>query len=320
MSAGPAAAGGDTAGPAPGGDLAGPAPGSDATGPERIGTAGEKPARMLVGGTEVARYVVDPALDRRHGPRPYLHPVRTLGGTVVTDALPADHVWHLGASLAVQDVNGANLWGGRTYVRDVGYTWRDDHGVIAHTGWSERAADRSAHRLQWRDRDGSVLLTEQRRLAASAVAPDVWRLDVDSALTAPPDREVRLGSPATNGRPGGAGYGGFFWRALADGEPAVFTADAAGEGAVNGSAAPWLALTGVGPGGGAYTLVFDGLGPGDRWFVRTAMYPGVCVAFAFDVPAVVSAGATRKGRYRVWIADGRVDRNRCAALASGRRP
>ena len=82
----------------------------------------------MVGGTEVAEYVLDPALDARHGPRPYLHPVRTLGGTVVTDALPADHVWHLGASLAVQDVNGSNLWGGRTYVRDVGYTWRDDHG------------------------------------------------------------------------------------------------------------------------------------------------------------------------------------------------
>ncbi|MEV4822002.1 PmoA family protein [Micromonospora sp. NPDC049274] len=285
--------------------------------PAQVAAPTEEPARLLVGGTEVARYVVDPALDPRHGPRPYLHPVRTLGGTVVTDALPADHVWHLGASLAVQDVDGVNLWGGRTYVRDVGYTWRDDHGVIAHTGWSERAADRLAHLLQWRDRHGSVLLTEQRRLAASAVASDVWRLDVDSALTAPPDREVRLGSPATNGRPGGAGYGGFFWRALADDEPTVFTADAAGEGAVNGSAAPWLALTGVGPGGGAYTLVFDGLGPGDRWFVRTAMYPGVCVAFAFDVPAVVPAGATRQGRYRVWVADGRVDRDRCAALVSG---
>ncbi|MEU4335809.1 PmoA family protein [Micromonospora lupini] len=278
----------------------------------------QEPARLLVGGTEVARYVVDPAVDARHGPRPYLHPVRTLGGTVVTAALPADHVWHLGASLAVQDVDGTNLWGGRTYVRDVGYTWRDDHGRIAHTGWSQRAADRLAHRLEWRDPHGRVVLTEQRTLAATPVESDVWRLDVGSALSAPPDREVRLGSPATNGRAGGAGYGGFFWRAVVDGEAAVFTADAAGEEAVNGSAAPWLALTGVGPGGGAYTLVFDGLGPGDRWFVRTAMYPGVCVAFAFDAPAVVPARATRKGRYRVWVADGRVDRDRCADLVSRR--
>ncbi|MGQ5261538.1 PmoA family protein [Micromonospora sp. ZYX-F-536] len=284
--------------------------------PDRAGTTRLEPARLLVDGTEVARYVLDPALDARHGPRPYLHPVRTLGGTVVTDALPADHVWHLGASLAVQDVNGANLWGGRTYVRDVGYTWRDDHGVIAHTGEVERTPGRYAHDLQWRDRAGAVLLTERRRLATSAVAPDTWRLDLHSALTAPADRAVHLGSPATNGRPGGAGYGGFFWRAVADGEPAVFTADDAGEDAVNGSASPWLALAGVGPGGGAYTLVVTGLGRGDRWFVRTAMYPGVCVAFAFDRPAVVPAGETRHGRYRVWVVDGTLDRDRAAALVA----
>ncbi|MET7863356.1 PmoA family protein [Micromonospora taraxaci] len=275
-----------------------------------------EPMRLLVGGTEVARYVIDPALDARHGPRPYLHPVRTLGGTVVTDALPADHVWHLGASLAVQDVNGSNLWGGRTYVRDVGYTWRDDHGVIAHTGEVERSPGGYVHDLQWRDRAGEVLLTERRWLAASALTPDVWRLDLETVLVAPDDREVRLGSPATNGRPGGAGYGGFFWRAVADGEPAVFTADAVGEETVNGSAAPWLALTGVGSDGGAYTLVFAGLGRGDRWFVRTAMYPGVCVAFAFDRPAVLPVGGSRHGRYRVWVVDGTLDRNGVAGLVA----
>ncbi|NYH41322.1 hypothetical protein HNR22_001049 [Micromonospora jinlongensis] len=283
--------------------------------PGEATTTGE-PVRLLVGGTEVARYVLDPALDARHGPRPYLHPVRTLAGTVVTDALPADHVWHLGASLAVQDVNGTNLWGGRTYVRDVGYTWRDDHGRIAHVGDVERSPGRYAHDLRWRDPSGRTLLSERRQLTVSTATPDAWRLDLDSALTAPADREVRLGSPATNGRPGGAGYGGFFWRAAADGEPTVFTADAAGEESVNGSAAPWLALTGTEPGGGAYTLVFAGLGPGDRWFVRTGMYPGVCVAFAFDRPAVVTAGETRHGRYRVWVADGTLDRGRVANLVA----
>ncbi|MDG4810342.1 PmoA family protein [Micromonospora sp. WMMD1120] len=273
-------------------------------------------AALLVGATEVARYEVDPAVDARHGPRPYLHPVRTLGGTVVTDAFPADHVWHLGVSLAVQDVNGVNLWGGRTYVRDVGYTWRDDHGVIAHTGAVERSPGRYVHDLQWRSPAGEVLLGERRWLAAAMLAPDAWRLDLESVLVAPNDREVRLGSPATNGRPGGAGYGGFFWRAVADGEPVVFTADADGEETVNGSAAPWLALSGVGSGGGAYTLVFTGLGRDDRWFVRTGMYPGVGVAFAFERPAVVPAGGSRHGRYRVVVADGALDRSQAATLAA----
>ncbi|MDI5939043.1 PmoA family protein [Micromonospora sp. DH15] len=274
--------------------------------------------RLRVGGVEVARYVLAPDLDATHGPRPYLHPVRTLGGTVVTDELPADHVWHLGASLAVQDVAGTNLWGGRTYVRDAGYTWRDDHGRIVHTGWDERADDVLAHRLQWRDPAGAVLLTERRHLAAAPVPghPDAWRLDLRYALTAPADRDVPLGSPATNGRPGGAGYGGFFWRAVAAEPPHAFTASADGEEHVTGSAEPWVALTGTGPGGGAYTLVFTGLGPGDRWFVRTAMYPGVCVAFAFETPAVVPAGGSRHGRHGVVVADGVLDRDAAAALAA----
>ncbi|MFF5180895.1 PmoA family protein [Micromonospora sp. NPDC000316] len=286
-------------------------------------STGQEPARLLVDGTEVARYVVDPALDARHGPRPYLHPVRTLGGTVVTDALPADHVWHLGASLAVQDVDGTNLWGGRTYVRDVGYTWRDDHGVIAHTGWTERAADRLEHLLEWRDPHGAVLLTERRQLTAAPLTADgpaggvsAWWLEVDYTLSAPYGRDVRLGSPATNGRPGGAGYGGFFWRAVSAEPATVFTASATGEEAVNGSAETWVALRGTGPDGRAYTLVFTGLGDGDRWFTRTAMYPGVGVAFAFDHPVTIAAGAKRRGRHRVVIADGALDRATAAAAAS----
>ncbi|PZF94750.1 PmoA family protein [Micromonospora deserti] len=277
---------------------------------------GEESA-LTVDGVPVARYVVDPAVDARHGPRPYLHPVRTLGGTVVTDAFPADHVWHLGASLAVQDVAGANLWGGRTYVRDVGYTWRDDHGRIAHTRWETRTPQRLAHHLEWRDRTGAVLLTERRELAALRLGERAWALDVGYALSAPADRDITLGSPATNGRPGGAGYGGFFWRAVSATPARAFTAAAEGEEAVNGSAEPWVALTGTGPDGSAYTLVLSGLGAGDRWFVRTAMYPGVCVAFAFDRPRVVSAGATRAGRHRVVVADGTLDRTAAAALSGG---
>ncbi|MEU7799776.1 PmoA family protein [Micromonospora arborensis] len=280
---------------------------------------GQESARLVVGGTEVARYVVEPALDARHGPRPYLHPVRTLSGTVVTDALPADHVWHLGASLAVQDVNGSNLWGGRTYVRDVGYTWRDDHGRIAHTGWSERSADRLTHRLEWRDPHAAVLLTEDRRLTAVPLSGDVsaWRLDLDYTLRAPDGQDVRLGSPATNGRPDGAGYGGFFWRAVTAEPASVFSASATGEETVNGTAEPWVALAGTGPDGRAYTLVFSGLGDGDRWFTRTAMYPGVGVAFAFERPVTIAAGTTRRGRHAVVVADGALDAATAAALAAG---
>lgn len=249
---------------------------------------------LTVGGTTVASYVVDPEVGPTQGPRPYLHPVRTLGGTTVTDVAPDDHIWHLGVSVAMQDVAGSNLWGGRTYVRDRGYTWLDDHGVIVHTGWLP-ADDGIAERLEWRDKAGGVLLTEERHLTARAASPG-WELSFAFTLTA--DRPVALGSPATNGRPGGAGYGGFFWRA-APGETHTFTADADGEEAVNGSAAPWLALTGPGP----YTLVFRGLDGDDRWFVRTGIYPGVCAALAFDHPLTVTPDAPVTRQLSVLVAD-----------------
>jgi len=66
-------------------------------------------------GRVVADYVVRPELALALSPRPYLHPVRTLAGVRVTEAVPRDHPWHLGLSIAVQHVQGAdgrtaNLW------------------------------------------------------------------------------------------------------------------------------------------------------------------------------------------------------------------
>ena len=242
----------------------------------------------------VASYRVRPELDIRLAPRPYLHPVRTLAGVPVTDALCFDHPWHLGASLTMAYVNGFNLWGGRTCLPDEGYTWRDDHGRIVHTGWDPAGFER----LRWEDGDGGLLLDETRTVAASP-APLGWVLSFDYALTAPAEGpDVVLGSPATSGYPGAGGYGGFFWRA-APGPARAFTTGGAED--VQGGTEPWVALT-VGT---AYTLVFMGLSEGDRWFVRTAgEYAGVCAALAYAKPLVLAAGSTLSRRIRVLVADG----------------
>lgn len=260
--------------------------------------------RLRIGDHTVAHYVVRPPVDSTAAARPYLHPVRTFDGVVVTDAAPTDHRWHLGASLAVPDVSGTNLWGGRTYVRDLGYTWRDDHGRIVHVDFVAHADDRLAERLRWCDPTGDTLLHEQRWIGVRPLPDrsDAWVLDLAYTLTAPPDRDVRLASPATHGRPGGEGYGGFFWRAApAPSPPRVFTASANGEMAVNGSTAPWVALSSLPP--VPYTLVFTGLSDGDHWFVRTRAYPGVCAALAYDRPRLVAAGSSLTGRHAVVVAD-----------------
>ena len=277
---------------------------------------GGDPTELRLAGQAVAEYVLDPPLDPTLSPRPYLHPVRTRAGVTVTDALPADHRWHLGASLAVQDVSGTNLWGGRTYVRETGYTWRADHGRIAHVQFLDPddgpddgpgdgpAEGRIAHRLHWCDPDGATLLEEERELRVRELPgrPDAWVLDVAYVLRAPPDRDVTLGSPATNGRPGGAGYGGFFWRAARGAEPPrVFTASASGERSVNGSTEDWVALASVAP--HPYTLIFHGLPPDGHWFVRASQYPGVCAAFAFEKPRVIGAGERFAGAHTVVVAD-----------------
>jgi hypothetical protein len=240
---------------------------------------------LTIDGLEVATYVVA-------APRPYLHPIKTLGGKVITDVEPEDHKWHMGLSLAVQDVNGTNLWGGRTYVRDQGYTWLDDHGTITHEGYDELSDSSVVQRLAWRDKAGSVLLIERRTIEASLVDPQSWSLMLSWDLTAVP--RVTLGSPTTNGREYGAGYGGCFLR-LAEPPSEVAAGELVGEEAVNGCDASELLWR-----TSDYSLRVSGA---ERWFVRTSMYPGICDAWAFDKVRVIEAGQTWSGSFKALIAD-----------------
>ena len=243
-------------------------------------------------------------------PRPFLHPVRTLGGLTVTDAHPADHDWHLGIGVAVQDVAGWNLWGGRTYVRGAGYTWRPDHGRIEHVGWRDRGPGRLAQDLRWVDgrrpvaaaRAAGAALVPAGRVGARGLAarPRVH------PRAAPADEPVRLGSPGSNGREGG-GYGGFFWRLPPVDELDVCTPDAARRG---GGARQRRAVAG--------RAAADRRGPGDaagaarstrsarptRGSSGSAGYPGLGAALAWDEPVTVEPERPLHRGYRLVIADG----------------
>ncbi|WP_457963463.1 PmoA family protein [Arthrobacter sp. D1-29] len=260
-------------------------------------------------------------------PRPYLHPVRTLAGTVVTDHQPLDHVWHLGVGVALQDVDGVNFWGGRTYTRAAGeYIWRPDHGRIERTAAAE-SEGRLSETLSWNGPDGHPILNEQRTWTWDAVSPSVWRLALDFALSPAGNQPVSLGSPGSNGRHQG-GYGGFFWRLPQCTGAIVWTPTASGEAAVHGSVAPWLAWSGTFDAGGfssgtadggtadgglaadggtdrSATLVFVAQeGSTDPWFVRVDGYPGVGQSLAWDAQVIAeSGGAVRRG-VTVFIADG----------------
>ncbi|KUH37526.1 MULTISPECIES: PmoA family protein [Streptomyces] len=272
------------------------------------------PLPLSCAGRTVGRYVHPDDLRADLSPRPYLHPVTTLAGTPVTEERPADHLHHLGVSMAVPDVEGHNFWGGRTYVAGRGPTALDNHGEQRHHAWKLRAPDGFVEDLVWTS-GGTDLLRERRTAAAVPLTADAWALDLTSALTNPGGAALTIGSPATNGR-AGAGYGGFFWRApkgpAGTPPPEVFTADAEGEDAVHGRTADWLALRGA-----DFTLVFAGATDDTRrdpWFVRTAEYPGVGSSLAWATRLPVPAGGTVVRRVVTVVADGRLDRPAAAAL------
>ncbi|XRQ12268.1 DUF6807 family protein [Actinomadura welshii] len=278
--------------------------------PDSLGPVDEPwPETVLrVDGREVASYIQRGDLQPTDAPRPHLHPVRTLGGTVVTETQPDDHVHHFGAGVAISDVDGANFWGGSTYVRGEGPKILPNHGRQRRRtlrpvpgGYTDR--------LDWVGPDGAALAAEERTLTARPLA-GAWALDFTFTLTGQTGKPLVLQSSACKGR-AGAGYGGFFWRAPKESAGlAVFTGEASGEEAVHGSVTPWLALT-----SDAWSLVFVQTAGLDPWFVRVAQYPGVGPALAWAEPLTVPDRLTRA--ITVIVADGRLDPGQAAdAVAS----
>lgn len=254
-----------------------------------------------------------------NSPRPFLDSLRTLKGVVLSDQQPLDHTWHLGVGVALQDVNGTNFWGGRTYTRDAArYVWRRDHGRI-RTVSNEFSADSSAviSLLEWVDRHGAVILDEQRTVRTEAFADeatgrDGWILDFEFSLTARSE-PVYLGSPGSNGRDRG-GYGGFFWRMPQVGNAHIYTHQARGEDQAHGSVSDWLAFSAdfsahsvglpeLASGHGEATLLFCSQ-DADPWFVRCAGYPGIGSSLAWDAAVLTEPGRPVSRRVRVLVLDG----------------
>jgi hypothetical protein len=116
--------------------------------------------RARLSQTEVAVYRDGRGTISTSSPRPYLHPVRTQAGVVVSAHHTADHDWHNGVGMAIPDVNGSSFWGGGTYIDGRGYVLLDNHGVIVGEP-PELAEDAFTQELAWIGRDGSVALRER---------------------------------------------------------------------------------------------------------------------------------------------------------------
>jgi hypothetical protein len=276
--------------------------------------------------SELFRYVYLPREPVLESPRPYFHPVRTLGGDLVSLYRPHDHVWHKGIAWSLCNVGPENFWGGPTYTRDSGYRQIGNNGRMRHDGFTALDVRDQVlcidERLSWVSQHGKTLIAEERRIRVSVLAGDAaWRLSFATAMRNVAGHLIRIGSPTTEGRPN-AGYSGLFWRgprSFSGGT--VLTPDGPGGDELMGWRGPWLGYTGRHDGHGrASTLVFcDGpanFSAPSQWFVRTGMYACVCPAPFFSEECPLAPGQTLELSYDVLIADGALDAARCGELVS----
>jgi LacI family transcriptional regulator len=260
----------------------------------------------------LARYEFGRRTPEVHSPRPYLNPVRTLGGQPLTEVSPVDHRHHYGVSLAVAGVNGTSHWGGRTFVRGQGPTLLANHGQQRSRSVAVDDDHTLRDELTWYDEQGRPQLVERRRLTGT-LAEDGWRLDWQSVLTARYG-SIRIDSPATTGRPD-AGYGGIFWRLPSAETTTVLSSAGEGTDAAFGSLSPWLAF--VQHRADIITTLLL-VQPSDErpWFHRSTEYVGAGPALAWDSPLTLQPNQDLTLSLTALLLDRPIDLAEAAELAA----
>lgn len=283
--------------------------------------------QIWYGDQRLADYAYRPTEAQLESPRPFFHPLYTLGGELVSLYRPHDHVWHKGIAWSLPNVGTENFWGGPTYVRGRGYVQLPNDGAMVHQEFTRLSADAGhvgvAERLAWVTEAGETWFDEQRRFVVTVDA-GAWVLAFATRFTNVAGAEVVIGSPTTEGREN-AGYGGLFWRgprSFTGGT--VYAPGVAGADELMGIRARWLGFTGRhDETGRSSTLVFvdapDNLGHPTQWFVRSEIFACVCPAPFFDTEHRVADGEDVTLRYAVVIADGDPGLDGAAKLAKAGR-
>jgi len=242
--------------------------------------------------------------------RPFLHPVRTPAGHVLTVDSPDDHPWHHGLWFAIKYVDDDNFWeemapyGVVRHLARPTITERTD-GSITLTG-----------DLHWTRPDRkTVAIVEQRRLTHVPIGDDGYAIDLDTTLV--PTSDVRL--DRTEFTTWG-GYGGLTLRGRPDlTDTKLLLADGSVHDRLTGTPSEWLDISGtVDPDGAnapAGITLFDH--PGNRrtpvpWYAstRNETYGDegwsnfVNAAFLWDGPLHLAEGEELRVRHRTLIHDG----------------
>ena len=254
-------------------------------------------------------------LDYASAPKPFLHPVTTPGGVVMTLIEPEDHLWHRGLWFTFKFVDGDNFWEERDAFgsQRVASVPR-----VSHPDPITTAIDLD---LDWVASGATgPILSEQRRFTIRVV-DDATRIDLETTLRATTDVTLDRTPYTTWG-----GYGGVAFRATAHWQPSQRTiGDRVTDRFLLGETAPWcdvsgpitaLALAGRSPGeepGDATIDLSAGVAildhPGNPrhptpWYTGSGAGNFLNAALLFHEPMTISASEGLSLRYRVLVHDG----------------
>ncbi|MEU4423352.1 PmoA family protein [Actinoplanes sp. NPDC024001] len=258
-------------------------------------------------------YVYCPDTPQRESPKPYLHPIRTRSGELVSLYRPHDHVWHKGIAWSLPHVGEHNFWGGPTYVHGRFYVQLDNNGSATHRAMTELSVTGDGatlrHELDWTSQRGAPVLTERRALTAALAGDTAWTLMFETEMTNVSGGALAFGSPTTKGREN-AGYGGLFWRG-----PRSFTGgvvqspDGTGADDLRGKRAEWFAFRGRHDGtdtASTVVIVDDTANPHHppQWFTRSEEFACLNPAPFFSEELDLPDGQSLAFRYAVVIASG----------------
>jgi hypothetical protein len=237
-------------------------------------------------------------------PRPYVHPLTTPAGAVLSAEAPADHPWHHALWFTIKFVNGENFW------EEYG-----DFGLLHPTSVDEADGATTAH-LDWVAPDGAtVRLHETRTVRTTTIDDDTYAIDWTEHL-AVPGPTVLDRTPFTTW----GGYGGLTLRGAPDWtDTTIRLDDGVARERTLGERSRWLAIDGTATDGlpapaPAGVVILDhpdnprfptpwyGSNRADTYGEGWANF--VNAAFLWDEPLTVEAAAPLCLRHRVLVHDG----------------
>jgi hypothetical protein len=234
-------------------------------------------------------------------PKPFFHPLCTLGGIVLSNFEPYDHVWHRGLWFTIKFINGENFWEENP---PFGTQRTPVPPTVTHTAGGQISVFSS---VDWVRPDGKTAVIHEQRLFTHRQIDDLsYAIDFMFILKPVADLLLDRTVFTTWG-----GYGGLIFRGSRNWiESRLLFSDGTTSDRPTPKIADWCDLSGKLDGGTKVTggiAMFDH--PENRrhptpWYGATGLGHYFNAAFLFNEPMTVPADEKLVFRYRVLVHDG----------------